>query len=123
LWQLANRHYVAFRSGPDDRTLANTFQATAAGRGQALRADGSFGNVHAPRAQRPNLQKSLRTKLLMPTARAAGRCDVGFVAIADGRRDEAERIALLAIATALGPHNDESPPRVKTRWTFGKPSG
>lgn len=95
---LANRQYVVAEVAQIDRTLAATFQIKPLDAAK-LRAECEALERHAPGT--PEFTQILRDEVAYADRKALGDA-MWSVAIADGRRDEAEEVQLLAIATALG---------------------
>jgi uncharacterized tellurite resistance protein B-like protein len=95
---LANRNYVASEVAQIDRTLAATFKLKPL-EAAKLRADCEALERHAPGT--PEFTAIVRDEVAY-TDRKALADAMWAVAIADGRRDDAEEIQLLAIETALG---------------------
>ena len=95
---LANRQYVAAEVAQIDRTLAATFKLKPLDAAK-LRAECEALERNAPRT--PEFTQILRDEVAYTDRKALGDA-LWAVAMADGRRDEAEELQLLAIATALG---------------------
>lgn len=100
---LANRHYVAAEVAQIDRTLAATFKLKPL-EAAKLRAECEALERHAPGT--PEFTRILRDEVPYADRKALGDA-MWAVAIADGRRDEAEEMQLLAIETALGLTNED----------------
>lgn len=95
---LANRQYVAEEVAQIDRTLAATFDLKPL-EAAKLRADCEALERHAPGT--PEYTEILREEV--PYADRKALADAMWsVALADGKRDDAEEIQLMAIETALG---------------------
>lgn len=95
---LANREYVAAEVAQIDRTLAATFHLKPL-EAAKLRAECEALERHAPGT--PEFTQILRDEVAYADRKALGDA-MWSVAMADGRRDEAEEMQLLAIETALG---------------------